>query len=455
MGYDLKKRGFLLPLIMALFLSFALGGFFAQKGSATGDIYENLKILTEVLSYIESNYVEDMDPKALVEGAINGMLKTLDPHSSYMSPEVYKEMQVETEGSFGGLGIEITIKDNQLTVVSPIDETPAAKAGIQTGDVIIKVNGEPTKDMTLFEAVKKMRGPKGTEVTITIIREGLEKPFDVTIVRDIIQLKSVTYRMLEDGIGYVKLRRFQKTTGEELEGALSELSSKNFNGLILDLRNNPGGLLDQAVAVSEKFLDPGKLVVYTKGKLSDQNMTFHAGGTTSPPKYPMVVLVNAGSASASEIVAGSLQDYKRAVILGEKTFGKGSVQTIIPLSDGSGLRLTTARYYTPSNRVIQEEGITPDIVVSSKPPAAEEGESERKVLREKDLEGSLKEEETPPESESPHEQMAPPAGESGAEIDLERDLQLQRALYLLKGWNIFRSNLMPEESKTAKAAGSP
>ena len=429
---DKQGRGAIVA-VAALALACVVGWMFATRRSlAAGETYESLKIFTEVLSLVESNYVETVDPQELVEGAIKGLMRELDPHSSYMPPDVYKEMEVETEGEFGGLGIEITIRDNKLTVVSPIEDTPADKAGIEVGDVIVAVDGEPTGEMTLFDAVKKMRGPKGTSVTITIMREGFEKPRDFVIVRDIIEIKSVTSKMLEDGVGYVRIRRFQKSTGQELEQAQGVLTANGLRGVVLDLRRNPGGLLDQAVEVSDLFLDTGRLIVSTKGRLSSQNMEFNARTPTDETAFPMVVLVDEGSASASEIVAGALQDHRRAAILGMQTFGKGSVQTIFPLSDGSGLRVTTAKYYTPSGRMIQATGIEPDIVVPAEVPTGREA---ARLIRQPGVEEPVGEEEG----------MGMPEGHpdiTGAEVTVEsgeeapRDLQLERAVELLKGYAI-------------------
>ena len=334
---------------------------------ATDDAYDTLKVFTEILTHVRNNYVETTEPKDLIYGAIRGMLRTLDSHSSFMPPDLYKDMQVETQGSFGGLGIEITVRDRYLTVVAPIDETPADRAGLQAGDRIIKIDGEPTKDMTLIEAVHKLRGPKGSEVTITILRE-TQEPFDVSITRDIIEVHSVRTSDLGEGIGYIRLISFQERTGRDLEGALEELQEKQMRGLILDLRNNPGGLLSQAVQVADLFLEKGKLIVYTEGRAKNQSLRF-VDEHNNPPNFPMVVLVNKGSASASEIVAGALQDHQRAVLLGTPTFGKGTVQTVIPLNDGSGLRLTTAKYFTPNRRAIDGAGLTPDIVVEPPRPA--------------------------------------------------------------------------------------
>jgi carboxyl-terminal processing protease len=373
-----KDKRVLLLIVAAALLSMFTGAVMAKRLPFQGEAYENLKTFTEVLSHIESNYVEETDPEKLIYGAIRGMLRTLDPHSSFMPPDMYREMQVETEGRFGGLGIEITVRDDILTVVAPIEGTPAYRAGVQAGDQIVKIEGESTKDIALIDAVKKLRGPEGTSVTIGIFRKGFTEPKDFTLTRAVIQIKSVRWKKLPDDIGYVKLRSFQKSTSDELEAALQDLEEQHIRALVLDLRNNPGGLLEQAIAVSDEFIEGGKLIVYTKGRLAGQNMKGYSKNDRDHLEFPMVILVNGGSASASEIVAGALQDMGRATVVGTQSFGKGSVQTIIPLSDGSGLRLTTAKYYTPSGREINGKGITPDIVVEEAKPQehAEEGKQE-------------------------------------------------------------------------------
>jgi len=402
--------------------------------------YSKLKTFTEIISIIKQNYVEPVNDKELIDGAIKGMLNQLDPHSSYMPPEAFKEMQIDTKGEFSGLGIQIGVKDKMLTVIAPIEDTPAYRAGIKAGDTIIKIEGESTKDITLQDAVTKLRGPKGTKVTITVFREGWEKPKDFTIVREVIQIKSVKSKTLDDSIGYVKLTQFQQRTSEDLENALDTLEKDKINSLILDLRNNPGGLLNSAVDVSSQFLPEGKLVVSIKSRTGEQQ-DFPTSSTKNID-YPMIVLVNEGSASASEIVAGALQDWGRAVILGTQTFGKGSVQTVIPLSDGSALRLTTARYYTPKGRSIQTTGITPDIVVKSE--VTMNGKP-HPVIREKDLKQHLindvtkeKEPEKTKEETKPETEIS----ETPAETTETEDVQLQRAIDLLKTWRVFE--LLPK-----------
>ena len=356
-------------LLLALILVIIASG--ARHGVvATDEAYEKLKVFTEVLTLIQANYVEEVHSKDLVYGAIRGMLETLDPHSSFMPPEMYREMQVETQGSFGGLGIEITVRDRLLTVVAPIEGTPADRAGILAGDRIVKIDGELTKEMTLFEAVRKLRGPRGSRVTISIMREGFTEPRDFAITRETIEVHSVRSSDLGEKIGYIRMTSFQERTARDLEKTLEQFQTSGVRALVLDLRNNPGGLLSQAVQAADLFLQKGQLIVYTEGRARNQDLRFSAEHTKTLPQVPMVVLVNGGSASASEIVAGALQDHKRAVILGTATFGKGSVQTVIPLNDGSGLRLTTAKYFTPRGQSIQGKGITPDIVVELPKPAA-------------------------------------------------------------------------------------
>jgi len=397
------------------------------------NVYENLQIFSDVLDIVKENYVQEVQSEELVEGAISGMLRTLDPHSSYLDPDAYKELQVETKGSFGGIGIEITVRDGVLTVVSPLEGTPAYELGIQAGDQIIRVDGEPTKEMTLMEAVKKMRGPKGTNVVLTIMREEFTKPQDFVITRATIAIRSVRSKTLEPGYGYIRLSQFQSSTARDLSKEIANLEKENksLKGLILDLRNNPGGLLDQAVKVSDEFLNEG-LIVYTGGRLKSQDMRFEAHMNTRPHSYPIVVLVNEGSASAAEIVAGALQDHKRAVVVGVKTFGKGSVQTVMPLRNGAALRLTTALYYTPSGRSIQAKGIEPDIVVERILPVRIEGERDgSKAIREEDLKnhmdvGAEEVSDTKPDSDQP----------STTKEELARDNQLARALDVLKSWEI-------------------
>jgi carboxyl-terminal processing protease len=403
-----------------------IGRWSVTSVSAEGEGYEELKTFTEVMSMVKKYYVEEVKTKDLVNGAIKGMLNSLDPHSSFMTPEAYKEMQVDTKGEFGGLGIQIGMKDNLLTVIAPIEDTPAFKAGIKSGDKIVKINNESTKDMGLEDAVAKMRGAPKTPVTLGIYREGWKDTKDFTIVRDVIKIKSIKSKVLESNIGYIKLSQFQEQTSEDLAAAIRQLNDAKVKSLVLDLRNDPGGLLNSAIDVAGQFLPKGKLVVYTKTRSGEKSEFFTSGDNVFLPQ--MIVLVNQGSASASEIVAGALKDWNRAVILGTQTFGKGSVQTVIPLSGGAGIRLTTAKYYTPKGTSIQNTGITPDIIVKL---AAKNGVKEHRVLREKDLEGHLKNEQK--ESIPDAEETAP------LEIDDKDDVQLQRAIDILKTWDVLKS----------------
>ena len=411
------KKAFVIGSVLVV-LTLSLGGTVASKGTDSGATYEQLRLFTEVLSIVQTQYVDEVPPKDLIYNAIKGTLRGLDPHSSFLDPESYKEMQVETSGSFGGLGIEITLKDDILTVVSPIEGTPAYKVGLHTGDRIVKIDGLVTKDMQLPDAVKRMRGKPGTKVTISVVREGWTEPKDFDIIREQIRVQSVRTHNLGDGVEYLKLRQFQEQSPHDLEAALDRFSKEGMKALILDLRGNPGGLLTAAVEVSEKFIDDGKLVVYTEGRVRNQNMRFSAHAKKGYASMPMVVLVNQGSASASEIVAGALQDWGRAMIVGTQTFGKGSVQTIIPLSDGSGLRLTTAKYFTPKGRSIHGKGITPDIVVEApKEPVTKD---------------------RPLPSADPFE-------------DLKKDVQLQRALDVVKAMRLVEQQ-RPVVSQGAQAA---
>jgi len=433
-----KKMGkFLAALTLAALMAVPVSSWAVDQD----ETYTKIKIFSLVLHEIQDKYVEDQEAKDLIYGAIKGMVQTLDPHSSFLTPEELKDFQIETRGSFTGVGIEITLKDGVLTVVSPIEDTPAFKAGVQAGDKIVKIDGKSTKNMTLMDAVRSIRGPQGTPVVLTLSREDEKELIEVSIVRNVIPLRSVRQEEIEPGYGYLRISNFQGDTAMKTREALEALQAgpRTLKGLILDLRNNPGGLLDQSVQVSDLFLKDG-VIVYTKGKIEDQNMEFQAHKDLVAKNYPVVVLVNEGSASASEIVAGALQDQKRALLVGAKTFGKGSVQTIIPLPDGSGLRLTTARYYTPSGRSIQATGIEPDVVVPSR------FGQERKVIREKDLEQHLhgenevQDEESAEATSRKEKEIKGPAEikepkrpeEMTLEERLAADPQLKKALEMLK-----------------------
>lgn len=430
-----KKRSNILILLLAIVLVgwVSTGQLSRAVQTEASTQYQDLELFTDVLSIVRKSYVEEVPMKDLIYGAINGMLASLDPHSGFMPPEMFKEMQIDTSGEFGGVGIEITVKEGILTIVSPIEDTPAYRAGLQAGDQILKIEEKFTKDMGIMEAVKMMRGPRGSKVSITIMRDSFEKPREFVLVREIIKIRSIKARTLEDGFGYLRVTQFQERTAEDMVAALEALRKENggtLAGLVLDLRNNPGGLLDQAVKVSDAFLDNG-LIVYTEGREEGSQMKFVAHQKGTEPHYPMVILINGGSASAAEIVAGALQDHRRGVVMGTQSFGKGSVQTIIPLGDKSGLRLTTARYYTPNGTSIQARGIIPDIVVH---PGEIKEEADASHFREKDLKNHF---ETPDSSG----QAETPQQEKKFSLDEEAlgDYQLIRALDLLKGWKILQA----------------
>jgi carboxyl-terminal processing protease len=459
-----RRRSLLVPLaVFAILAVLFSGGNAVQKAGAKDpdSNYENLQVFTNILAIVQKNYVEDVQTSQLIEGAINGMLTSLDPHSAYLTPDLYKELQVDTKGTFGGLGIEITIRNGALTVVSPIEDTPADRAGVKPGDQIIKIDGQFTKDMTLVEAVKKMRGPKGSRVVLSLKREGVNELFDVGLLREVIKIKSVKSKMLDKGYGYVRITQFQERTASDVNRVIEEWERDSaLEGMVLDLRNDPGGLLTQAVKVADTFLDSG-LIVYTDGRLENQKQKYFARRPGSYVDFPMVVLVNGGTASASEIVAGALQDHKRAVILGTQTFGKGSVQTILPLDDNSALRLTTAKYYTPSGRSIQATGIAPDIVMDNVLMTRADGASTKAktpALREENLPRHFDTPHNPDQKEKAPEPQQPGASEPDSstqpipdevpeeegdagikEGELGRDPQLDHALELLKSWKVFKT----------------
>jgi carboxyl-terminal processing protease len=459
----INKKRFLVVLAVLLALGtttlFTTGFVVGHRAAyAKSDTYEELRAFTRALELIRANYVEEPNTKDLIQGAIRGMVSSLDPHSSYMTERAFKEINMDIKGEFQGVGIQISIKNQQLTVISPIEDTPADRAGIAAEDKILKINDEWTKDMSIEDAVDRMRGPKGSTVRLLIFREGWEKPKEFKIVRDVIKVQSVKSRMLQDDIGYMKIIQFQGQTANEVEKALVQLEEKGMKELVLDLRNNPGGLLDASVDVSSLFLPKDKLVVYIQGRRKDDRKDFLSSGTEFR-QYPVVVLVNAGSASASEIVAGALQDSHRAVVVGTQTFGKGSVQTVFPLEGGTGIRLTTAKYYTPSGRSIQNVGITPDIEV--KLPIVKEatnGETAgHMIVRERDLERHLKNDTIKDQDQS---KKKPPKGETEDDFVLESvpkndkdDIQLQRAIELLKTGDIFK-NLPPKNEPATALSGT-
>jgi carboxyl-terminal processing protease len=392
--------------------------------------YDNLKIFQEAFDIIEKNYVKPVDQKRLIQAALNGMLQSLDPHSAFLTADMYKELETETKGSFGGIGLEATILNSVLTVVSPIEGGPAYKSGIKAGDQIIKIDDKPTKEMTIADIGGKLRGPEGTKVQITIMRKTFTKPRDFIITRTSIKIPSIRYSYIEHNIGYIRISHFQEKTTDELKQAYLDLKkrSKSLTGLILDLRNNPGGLLEEALLMSEFFLEEGSLIVSIKGRDASAEEKYIAEADGEKPNCPIVLLVNEGSASAAEIVAGALQDDGRAVILGTRTFGKGSVQGLVPFEDGSAITLTIAMYYTPKGRSIQAEGIIPDVEVEFTEPAGK-GELEPAV-REKDREGHIKGE----------EELNAEKGKTQAKEDLDtmKDNQLKYAIELLKSWEILK-----------------
>ncbi len=427
-----KIKLFLSAVLVLMFILGFLMGVGAQsrkslKGGDGQEIYEYLKVFSDAIDLVKKNYVEEVKDKNIVYAAMKGILESLDPHSSFLTPEMYKDMQTETKGEFGGIGIEITIKDGFPTVITAIEDTPAYKAGLKSGDHIIRIEGKVTKNMNLADVVKMIRGQKGKPVNLTIMREGFTTPRDFQVMRDTIQVKSVKFRMLEDGYGYVRIVQFQEKTARDLDSALKELVKSNkdapLKGLVLDLRNDPGGLLEQAVEVSDRFLNEG-LIVYIEGRRKEESRMKFFAQKKDDFVGPLVVLVNEGSASASEIVAGSLQDHKRAIIVGTKTFGKGSVQTVFPLADGSAVRITTAKYYTPKGRSIQAEGIVPDIVVESN---VVRGKERPPAIKEKDLEKHISGDQEGKKVEQP------PAKAADSE-----DFQLHMGLQIVKSWEALR-----------------
>jgi carboxyl-terminal processing protease len=462
-----KKNIFILSLgVMLGVLIGICGSVFAEKDepvaatAAAGTEtlpYEDLRTFTEIFGRIKKDYVEPVSDKKLLEDAVKGMLSGLDPHSAYLDPEEYQELKEGTTGQFGGLGIEVTMENGFIKVVSPIDDTPAQKAGIKAGDLIIKLDDKPVKGMTLAEAVKHMRGAAGSKILLFVVREGVDSPLKITLTRDIIKVKSVKSRILEKDYGYVRISSFQSGTGEGLKDALASLKKENkgnLKGLVLDLRNNPGGVLNAAVEVSDAFMKSG-LIVYTEGRIANSQMRFSAAPDDLIDSAPIVVLINAGSASASEIVAGALQDSKRAIIMGEKSFGKGSVQTILPTNTGSAIKLTTARYFTPSGRSIQAKGIEPDVALANmKLESLDKDKNDFKPVKEADLTHHLEkigkeaeedkkaaddkekqDEDNKNDSKKENESTDKKDGVDKAALDT-KDYPLYEALNLLKGISI-------------------
>lgn len=450
----------------AFFLGAGLGLVAAWRTPALAatSAYDNLKVFAEVMALIQNYYVDEKTSKDLTEGAIKGLLRTLDPHSAYMDRESYDARKQETEGHFGGLGIEITLRDNYVTIVAPIEDTPAERVGLLSGDKIVKIDGVNTKDMDLMDAVKRMRGEIGTKVKLSIFREAGEKSFDVEIVRALIKVRSVKSGMIDGEVGYLRILSFTAETSTETIAALKGLKEKGMKTLALDLRNDPGGLLKEAVEVSELFVRDGETIVSTRGRTSDQNARFVSHNRKADLDTPIVVLINAGSASASEIVSGALKDHKRAVIVGQRSFGKGSVQTVRELSDGSGLSLTTARYYTPAGTMIHGVGISPDVEVKLDTPAGAEDGPE--PLREKDLmdhfngvrdvrdelrqkkkdgEGDKKDSK---EDKEKKEKEKEPLRDPKKIFDMAKDNQLQKAVEVLKNPTVYQNLRTATEKKS-------
>lgn len=395
------------------------------------DLYAQIELYSYALTTIQADYVDEKTPQELIYGSLRGMLSSLDPHSQFLDPDEYKELKTETQGKFGGLGIEISIRDGLLTIITPLEDTPAWRAGIKAGDHIVKIDGELTRDMTLDDAVKKMRGKPGTEVKITVLREGEFKLIDFTIVREIIQIQDVkNTQILQDHIGYIRLAEFREDSATAFRKALEDLTQQGADSLILDLRNNPGGLLNVAINTTEEFLPEGKIIVSTKGRRLAQNTITRSANKTHLISWPMVVLLNEGSASGSEILAGALQDNKRAIILGTKSFGKGSVQSVIPLPDGSGLRLTTSKYFTPSGRSIHGIGIEPDIVIEPQMPPQEAKDDEEKKV-EKIFE-NVQMQET-----ADQDKLKQAGKEAEIHERLLSDNQVQSAISVLKGIKVY------------------
>lgn len=427
----MSKKIFVLGLAVVILLGVCSVGISQITAQNKKDLYSQVELFSYALTTIQSEYVDEKSPKDMIYGALRGMLSSLDPHSQFMDPDEYKELKTETEGKFGGLGIEISLKDNLLTVIAPVEDTPAWRAGVKAGDRIVKIGHDVTRDMSLDDAVKKLRGDPGTKVTITILREKDDSVKDFVITREIIHVDDVKDpHIMDDHIGYVRLTEFRENSYNELHQALEKLKAQGADSLVLDLRNNPGGLLDVAVKIAEDFLPAGKTIVSTKGRHSSENYMAKSQNNISDfLDWPMAVMINEGSASGSEIVAGALRDNKKAVLVGVKSFGKGSVQSVIPLPDGSGLRLTTARYFTPSGVCINGIGITPDVVVENNASKENDGIDEKSVTKEK------KEDVDTIFSDLEHK-------EDKKQMDLKKkdqaDLQLQSAINVIKGIKIYR-----------------
>jgi carboxyl-terminal processing protease len=472
-----KRKRLIVAMAIALVVCLVvIGDLAVRRASALpDDTYRELQTFANVLAIVQKNYVEPVSTKRLINGAITGMLSSLDPHSAYLTPDLYRDLEVETRGSFGGLGIEITMKNDMVTVVAPIEDTPAYRAGIKANDQIIKIDNDFTKGMTLTDAVKMMRGPKGSKIRLTLHRAGIPDLFTVTVVRDVIQIKSVRTKELKDGYGYVRISTFQDGSNEDVEKAIGKFRKQGkgrVKGLVLDLRDNPGGLLNQAVSISDDFLNGG-LIVYTQGRQENQQQKYFAHKKKEFDDFPMVVLANGGSASASEIVAGALQDQRRAIIVGTQTFGKGSVQTILPLDDQSALRLTTARYFTPNGRSIQAVGITPDVIQDlpkatlasiAAGPGVQVDDNEE--IHESDLLHHFKNGQRPggspaasPAKDNGGKGAAPAAkpgdqGKAAKPEKPEKDAQLDKAISILEHWNKYKIQLAKADTPAADNAAA-
>lgn len=421
------KKTLYIWLIIASILVFFIGKDIYSGPKTLEDkypLYKNLELFADVLTIVQKSYVKELSTKDLIHGALRGVINTLDPHSQFLEPEEYKEMKIETEGAFGGLGIEITVKDGYLTIVTPLEDTPAYKAGLKPGDKIIKIDGNSTENITINEAVKKLRGEPGTKVNLTILRPDKKEFMDFTVERSIIKIECVKYaQILGDGIGYIRITQFQENTSEDMKKVLDKLLPDCKQGIVLDFRNNPGGLLEEAVEVGSFFIEEPKIIVSTKGRLPDQNQEFNSKNKDAIKNIPIAVLINKGSASGSEIVAGAIKDWHRGILVGTNTFGKGSVQSVLPLRDGSALKLTTATYFTPKGTDINEIGIKPDIEI------AMTAEEEEKLWKSRTKQDAKKE-----------------------KLDLSIDPQLQRAVDLLKGLRVF---MEVTESETTAMETAP